>query len=81
MQDMRPCISSRPWINSSSSFSFHETTLTEMQNEINSLDTRKSNPVNSMSAQRLMAHADICSNYLHNIIHFCIRNSNFDDGI
>ena len=68
-------------INSSSSFSFHITTLTEIQNEINSLDTKKSNPVNSISAQHLKAYADICSNYLHNIINSCIINSSFDDGM
>ena len=68
-------------INSSSSFSFHVTTLTEIENEINNLDTKKSNPINSISAQHLKEHADICGNYLHNIIIFCITNSNFDDGM
>ena len=60
-------------INSSSSLSFHETTLTEIQNEINSLDTRKSNPANSISAQHLKAHAEVCGNYLHNIINFVLE--------
>ena len=68
-------------INATSSFSFQVTTLTEIQNAINSLDTKKSNPVNSITAQHLKAHVDICSNYLHNIINCCIRNSNFDDGM
>ena len=40
-------------IKSVSSFSFHLTTLTEIQNEINSLDTKKSNPVNSITAQHM----------------------------
>ena len=37
-------------INATSYFSFQVTTLTEIQNAINSLDTKRSNPVNSISS-------------------------------
>ena len=32
-----------------STFSFHESSLTEIQSEINALNTKKSNPANSVS--------------------------------
>ena len=36
-----------------STFSFNENSLTEIQSEINALNTKKSNPANSVSAKHL----------------------------
>ena len=64
-----------------STFSFNESSLTEIQSEINALDTKKSNPANSVSAKHLKEHIDICSEFLYKIINHNIRNSKFDDGM
>ena len=64
-----------------STFSFNESSLTEIQREINALDTKKSNPANSVSAKHLKEHIDICSEFLYKIINHNIRNSKFDDGM
>ena len=64
-----------------STFSFHLTSLTEILNEINNLNTKISNPENTVSAKHLKEHIDISSNILHEIINFCIIYSKFDDGM
>ena len=64
-----------------STFSFHLTSLTEILNEINNLNTKISNPENTVSAKHLKEHIDVSSNILHEIINFCIINSKFDDGM
>ena len=63
-----------------STFPFNESSLTEIQSEINALNTKKSNPANSVSAKHLKDHIDICSEFLYEIIHH-IRNSKFDDSM
>ena len=64
-----------------STFSFHLTSLTVILNEINNLNTKISNPENTVSAKHLKEHIDVSSNILHEIINFCIINSKFDDGM
>ena len=64
-----------------STFSFNESSLTEIQSEINALNTKKSTPTNNVSAKHLKEHIDICSGFLYEIINHNIRNSNFDDGM
>ena len=64
-----------------STFSFHLTSVTEIRNEINNLNTKISNPENTVPAKRLKEHIDVSSNILHEIINFCIINSKFDDGM
>ena len=64
-----------------STFSFNESSLTEIQSEINALNTKKSNPANCVSAKHLKEHIDICSEFLYEIINHNIRNSKFDDGM
>ena len=64
-----------------STFSFHLTSLTAILNEINNLNTKISNPENTVSAKHLKEHIDVSSNNLHEIINFCIINSKFDDGM
>ena len=68
-------------IHINSTFSFHLTSLTEILNEINNLNTKISNPENTVSAKHLKEHIDVSSNILHEIINFCIINSKFDDGM
>ena len=63
----------------SSSFAFAEVSLMEVRDEINSLNTKKSNVANSITSKQLQDHIDICSHFLHDIINFCIKNSKFDD--
>ena len=63
----------------SSSFAFAEVSLMEVRDEMNSLNTKKSNVANSITSKQLQDHIDICSHFLHDIIHFCIKNSKFDD--
>ena len=46
-----------------STFSFNESSLTEIQSEINALNTKKLNPANSVSAKDLKEHIDICSDF------------------
>ena len=58
-----------------STFSFHLTSLTEILNEINNLNTKISNPENTVSAKHLKEHIDVSSNILHEMINFCIINS------
>ena len=64
-----------------STFSFNESSLTEIQSEINALNTKKPNPANSVSAKHLKEHIDICSEFLYEIIDHNISNSKFDDGM
>ena len=64
-----------------STFSFNESSLTEIQSEINALNTKKSNPANSVSAKHLKEHIDICSEFLYEIINHNIRNSKYDYGM
>ena len=64
-----------------SSFSFSEAELLEIKNEINSLNIKKSNPPNSISAKHLKEHINICSDFLHQIINFCIENAKIDGGM
>ena len=64
-----------------STFSFNESSLTEIQSEINALNTKKSNPANSVPVKHLKEHIDICSEFLYEIINHNIRNSKFDDGM
>ena len=64
-----------------STFSFSEVELLEIKNEINSLNIKKSNPPNSISPKHLKEHINICNDFLHQIINFCIKNAKFDDGM
>ena len=68
-------------ISTISSFSFTEVDLLEIKNEINSLNINKSNPPNSISTKHLKEHINICSDFLHQIINFCIKNAKFDNGM
>ena len=76
-----PGISMIKAIELKSTFSFSESSLTEIQSEINALNTKKSNPANSVSAKHLKEHIDVCSEFLYEIINHNIRNSKFDDGM
>ena len=54
------------------SFAFAEVSLLEVRDEINSLNTNKSNVANSITSKQLQDHIDICRHFLHDIINFCI---------
>ena len=45
-------------------FSFHETSLAEIETEINNLNAKKSNPENSISAHHLKDRIEMCGIYL-----------------
>ena len=51
----------------------------EVCDEINSINTKKSNITNSITSKQLQDHIDICNHFLHDIINFYIKNSKFDD--
>ena len=57
-----------------STFPFNESSLTEIQSEINALNTKKSNPANSVSVKHLRERIDVCSEFLYEIINHNIRN-------
>ena len=46
------------------SFKFHPTSFAEIEIEIYNLNAKKSNPENSISAQHLKDHIEICGMYL-----------------
>ena len=62
-------------------FTFTETSLAVIETEIYNLNAKKSNPENSISAQNLKDHIEICGTYLYEIINHSLINSNFDDGM
>ena len=62
-------------------FTFNETSLAEIETEIYNLNAKKSNPENSISAQNLKDHIEICGTYLYEIINHSLINSNFDGGM
>ena len=62
-------------------FSFHEISLTDIVLEINKLDVKRSNPVNTISAKHLKDYIDICGIVLHETINYGIINSVFGDSM
>ena len=65
----------------SASFSFSKIDIKEIEEEINRLDVRKSNPLNSVTSKNLKDNVDICSEYLSSIINFGIDNCYFDTNM
>ena len=63
------------------SFKFHPTSFAEIETEIYNLNAKKSNPENSISAQHLKDHIEICGMYLCKIISHSLMKSNFDGGM
>ena len=64
-----------------SSFKFRKAQLSEIEDEIDKLNPKKSNPSNSVKAKDIQTYKDICKTVLHNIINRGIEDSYFDDGM
>ena len=62
-------------------FSFHETTMSDVENELRKLDTNKACMPNSIPAKALKENSCICSLPLTNIFNNEIKTSFFDDGL
>ena len=62
-------------------FSFHETTTSDVENELRKLDTNKACMPNSIPAKALKENSCICSLPLTNIFNNEIKTSFFDDGL
>ena len=52
-----------------------------LKSKPNNLNAKKSNPKNTISAQHLKDHIEMCGIYLYKIINHSRMNSNFDDGM
>ena len=64
-----------------STFSFATSSLAEVVNEVNALNTNKSNPRNSVSAFHLKQYIEICGEVLLEIINQSITNADFEEAM
>ena len=62
-------------------FCFNNTSLEEVENEIKGLNSKKSNPSNTVTSKNLQNYIDICSKTLYDIISRGIDTGYFDDGM
>ena len=66
---------------SSSTFSLTEVFLTDIEDEINKLDTKKANTFKNIPPKILKENSDICNDTILRIVNNGIRTSNFPDEL
>ena len=68
-------------INRKKKFSFKQTNLSEVENELKSLNAKKSNTFKNIPTKILKENIDICSSTLLRIINNEIQESHFPDEL
>ena len=62
-------------------FFFHNVTLSDIENELQKLNTKKSSTLNNIPTNILKSYADLCSGTLHNIFNESLNNGCFPDEL
>ena len=66
---------------SKSNFSFQNVTISEIENELQKLNSKKSSTLNNIPTKILKSNKDICSSTLHMIFNESLNNSSFPDEL